>query len=218
MNKILKLSAIALLASSTSLMAQTKPFEGGSIALSVSAMGAEIDGSYTDGNSMRNTGSAGKVAALAGIDLSYAYPAGKDFLVGFGANYVPLKAKVGTGKSGDSSSALTSEVEVKDLYTLYIEPTFVLNANTALSVKAFWSHADLSVSNVTTASSDMEGYGAAIGLKTTTGANSFVKFEVSYTDFDDIFARRNASGSGSATSVTADPTMVLGTVSIGYKF
>mgnify|MGYP003346222679 CR=1 FL=1 len=44
MNKILKLSAIALLASSTSLMAQTKAFEGAYAGIFGGAIGAEVNG------------------------------------------------------------------------------------------------------------------------------------------------------------------------------
>jgi hypothetical protein len=70
MNKILKLSAIALLASSTSLMAQSKSFEGASISIFGSIMGAEVDGNVTDSNNAVSSGSIGKIAPVAGIDAS----------------------------------------------------------------------------------------------------------------------------------------------------
>ena len=55
MNKMLKLSAIALLASSTSLMAQSKNFAGASLGLSLSAVGAEISGSSTSSGTLLST-------------------------------------------------------------------------------------------------------------------------------------------------------------------
>ena len=81
MNKICKLSAIALLASSTSLMAQSKSFEGASLGLSVSGIGVEVNGSGRTSAGNSSTGSLGKVAEIAAIDLSYGYAIGNNGII-----------------------------------------------------------------------------------------------------------------------------------------
>ena len=70
---MLKLSAIALLASSTSLMAQSKSFEGASIAAYASTVGATVDGSLTNSNNEVTTGTIGKNTPIAGLDLAFAF-------------------------------------------------------------------------------------------------------------------------------------------------
>ena len=84
MNKILKLSAIALLASSTSLLAQSKSFEGASIAAYASTLGATVDGSLTNSNNEVTTGTIGKNTPIAGLDLAYTMSSGSNGFIGLG--------------------------------------------------------------------------------------------------------------------------------------
>ena len=137
MNKILKLSAIALLASSTSLMAQSKNFAGASLGLSLSAIGAEISGSSTSSSGATagtnsTSGSIGKVAEIAAIDASYGFAMGTNSVFVIGATYTPGKAKAGSGNYTDkntealeagASQTGTLNVEIKDPYTIYVAPT-----------------------------------------------------------------------------------------------
>ena len=147
MNKMLKLSAIALLATSTSLMAQTKSFEGPSIGIFGGAIGAEADGSVT-GTATSGSGSLGKVSGIAGVDLAYGF-AGGAFAVG--ATYVPFKAKFGSGSGNDTSSGTSITGELKDHYTIYVQPTYVVNKDAALFAKLAYAHADIKTTNTTTA-------------------------------------------------------------------
>ena len=215
MNKILKLSAIALLASSTSLMAQTKSFEGASIGIFGGAIGAEADGSVT-GTATTGSGSLGKVSGIAGVDLSYGFAGGA---VAVGATYIPMKAKFGTGSGNDASSGTTITGELKDHYTIYVQPTYVVNKDAALFAKVAYAHADIKTTNTTTASSNVEGWGFGVGLKTFLTPNTFVQVEGTYTDYDSIRGTKaSAGGSGSTTTVNADLKTVQGLVTLGYKF
>ena len=101
MNKILKLSAIALLSMSTSLMAQ-KSFQGTSVALTASVVGAEAKGTVTssDLNSNSDSGSVGRIGAFAGVDAAYTVGAGTNGFFGFGASYIPFKAEIATASGG----------------------------------------------------------------------------------------------------------------------
>jgi opacity protein-like surface antigen len=231
MNKILKLSAIALLASSTSLMAQSKNFAGASLGLSVSAVGAEISGSSTSSSGGTNgtnssTGSVGKVAEIAAIDASYGFAMGANSVFVVGATYTPGKAKAGSGNYTDNnqeddannSSTGTLSVEVKNPYTIYVAPTYVVGNNSALYAKLGYSKADINVSAtggaaLTAKPSDLEGWTYAIGSKTLLTNNVYVGVEASVTDYDSINATR-ATG----VNVKADAKVAQGTITLGYKF
>jgi hypothetical protein len=228
MNKILKLSAIALLASSTSLMAQSKSFEGVSLGLSVSAIGAEISGSGTTGTGSATTnstsGSIGKVAEIAAIDASYGYAIGTNGLISIGASYTPGKAKAGSGTYTDGNSVGAQSgklnVELKDPYTIYIAPTYVISKDAALYAKIGYSHVDLNVSATDAAAlskkpSDLDGITYAIGSKIMLNPNLYLGVEASITDYDSISATKSVN---EANNITADVKVVQGTVAIGYKF
>jgi hypothetical protein len=236
MNKILKLSAIALLASSTSLMAQSKNFAGASLGLSLSAVGAEISGSSTSSSGATagtnaTSGSIGKVAEIAAIDASYGFAMGPNSVFVVGATYTPGKAKAGSGNytdnntfsgnsitpNGDSSTG-TLSVEVKDPYTIYVAPTYVVGNNSALYAKLGYSKADVNVNAtggaaLTTKPNDLEGWTYAIGSKTLLTNNVYVGVEASVTDYDEIKAVRS-----SGVNINADAKVAQGTITLGYKF
>jgi hypothetical protein len=229
MNKILKLSAIALLASSTSLMAQSKNFAGASLGLSLSAVGAEISGSSTSSGTVGGTanttsGSVGKVAEIAAIDASYGFSMGTNSVFVVGATYTPGKAKAGSGnytdnnQTGGTSDTGTLSVEVKNPYTIYVAPTYVVGNNSALYAKLGYSKTDLNVSAtggaaLTAKPNDLEGWTYAIGSKTLLTNNVYVGIEASITDYDSINATR-ATG----VNVSADAKVAQGTITLGYKF
>ena len=232
MNKILKLSSIALLASSTSLMAQSKNFSGASIGLSLSAVGAEISGNSTSsagGTSGTNatSGSIGKVAEIAAIDASYGFAMGANSVFVVGATYTPGKAKAGSGNyterntfngaTGNNDTG-TLAVEIKDPYTIYVAPTYVVGNNAALYAKLGYSKADINVkatcgAALTKNPADLEGWTYAIGSKTLLTNNVYVGVEASITDYDSIKATR-ATG----VNVSADAKVAQGIITLGYKF
>jgi opacity protein-like surface antigen len=231
MNTICKLSAIALLASSTSLMAQT--FSGPYVGVSVSAAGIGTDASKTSSvtattNTTPNSGNGpvGTVFGLGALELGYGIPIDKDFTLAFGATYSPLEAEL-DGKSTDSTTGSststrgsTNKITIKNPYTIYVQPTFEINKDSAFFIKGFYSHADVSVTNVTTSPGDLEGFGGSAGLKVMLTKNAFIQAEASYTQFDSLKATKTATEQSSVTrTITAnDPDLAEGRITIGYKF
>ncbi len=233
MNKISKLSAIALLASSTSLMAQSKSFEGASFGVSFSGVGVELSGNSTSGSNTntnttpdRTSGTLGKVAEIASLELAYTFATGANGAISVGASYTPGKAKAGTGTYTDQTSAGVSSggstgsisVEVSDPYTIYVAPTYVVSKDAAMYVKVGYSKADINVANsgsgaLTQKPSDLEGWTYGIGSKIMLTPNAYVGVEASITDYDSISATRATS-----QRVTVDPKVVQASVAIGYKF
>jgi hypothetical protein len=203
MNKILKLSAVALLASSTSLMAQSKSFEGVSLGLSASVVGAEVSGSSASSSpgTRTSSGSIGKVAEIAAIDLSYGHAVNNNFLIAIGASYTPGKAKAGTGTyTGDGTTGDTNgslNLELKDVNVSATD-------SATLSKKP----------------EDLEGITYAIGSKTMLTPNLYLGIEASLTDYDSISATRAArtSPTRDAVNVSADAKVAQGTITLGYKF
>jgi opacity protein-like surface antigen len=224
MNKICKLSAIALLASSTSLMAQSKSFEGASIGVFGAIAGAEVDGkaNTTAGGGQvasSGSGSIGKVTPVGGLDLSYAFATGTNSVIGLGVSYIPLKAELGVGKGDDASSGGSIDVELKDHVTIYLQPTFVVNKDSAVFVKLNYSMADLKASGQSAriTSGDIEGWGGGIGLKTFLTPNAFIQVEANYTEYDSVSGTRTNSH-GRTTTVSGDPKIAQGIITLGYKF
>ena len=236
MNKICKLSAIALLASSTSLMAQSKSFEGASLGLSVSGIGVEVNGSGTTSAGNKSSGSLGKVAEIAAVDLSYGFAIGNNGLIQVGASYTPGKAKAGSGTYTDGTTNAGSlnlnagtgniSLEVKDPYTIYIAPTYVVSKDSAIYAKIGYAKAEISTSatggaSLSTKPGDLEGMSYGIGSKTMLTPNLYLGVEANITDYDAVRATTllNAGDGGtSSKTITADVKTVQGIITLGYKF
>ena len=235
MNKIVKFSAIALLASSTSLMAQSKSFEGASLGLSVSGIGVEVNGSGSTSNGGKSSGSIGKVAEIAAVDLSYGYAIGNNGIIQVGASYTPGKAKAGSGtytdgvtNAGTNVNAGTGNLslEVKDPYTIYIAPTYVVSKDSAIYAKVGYAKAEINTTATGGASlsrkpGDLEGISYGIGSKTMLTPNLYLGVEANITDYDSISATTllNAGAGGtSSKTITADVQTVQGMITLGYKF
>lgn len=207
MNKILKLSAIALLASSVSAMAQKT---GTSIAVFGSIAGAEVDASGNAGTGNgTGSGSVGKVTPIAGFDIGYNFT--PNFAIG--ATYIPMEAKIGTGRVDGGN--VTGEL--KDHYTIYIEPAYVVNKDASLYARLQYAHADMTLTGAT-GSNKLEGWGAGIGLKTFLNANTFIRAEANYTEYDSISGTNVNTGGGTTTTVSGTPYLAQGIISIGYQF
>ena len=236
MNKICKLSAIALLASSTSLMAQSKSFEGASLGLSVSGIGVEVNGSGNTSNGGKSSGSIGKVAEIAAVDLSYGYAIGNNGIIQVGASYTPGKAKAGSGTytDGVTNAGATNlnagtgnlSLEVKDPYTIYIAPTYVVSKDSAIYAKIGYAKADITTAATGGATlsrkpGDLEGMSYGIGSKTMLTQNLYLGVEANITDYDSISATTLAAAGNGGTSsktITADVKTVQGTITVVYKF
>ena len=223
MNKILKLSAIALLASSTSLMAQSKGFEGASIAAFGSVVGVEASGNVTDANSDTNSGKIGQVTPVAGIDLAYTFATGSNGFVAIGGTYIPAEADFATGNTNASTSNTASNVrgKIKDPYSIYIQPGYAINNSAAVYGKLSYLSADFNVTSnntITQRPGDLNGWGGAIGLKTFLTSNAFIQAEASYSEYDTLTAKYTSSESSTTNTVSAKPKIAAGTISIGYKF
>ena len=226
MNKICKLSAIALLASSTSLMAQT--FSGPYVGISASVAGFGTDANKKStgqatvdnhvGTSNSGNGPVGAIFGLAAVDVGYGFAVGQGTTVAIGATYTPMEADF-SGRSNDASTGTSHTFTIKNPYTLYIAPTFEINKDTAFFIKGVYSKADVKATGLTTAPQDLEGYGGAAGLKVMLTKNAYVQVEAAYTVFDSISATDTPSTqpTNTRTFTANDPELVEVRITVGYK-
>ena len=226
MNKILKISAIALLASSTSLMAQ---MTGPSVAISLAKVMASTDGTATAGNNNNTTGTVDRNFVIGSIDLDYAQKINNEWNMSYGINYIPGKGKIGDvsradtnlGAAGASTSGTaTAKGELSKHITLYVEPTYMINPTSGVYAKLGYVHADLDIKTTTVIadggtvnqSVNVEGFQLGIGYKTAISKNMYAKIEGTLSDYKEITVTENAN------SYKANPEVRQATISIGYTF
>ena len=145
-------------------------------------------------------------------------------MIGVGATYIPVKAEIGVGKSDDSSSGGSYKAELKDHFTVYLQPTFVINKDSAFFAKVNYAQASVKNADTSTAgtkskitSGDAEGWGFGLGLKTFLTPTTFVQVEANMTDYDQITATRTGSD-GRVTTYKGDPLLAQGLISVGMHF
>ena len=120
------------------------------------------------------------------------------FNVALGLDYVPFEAEVDKLGGGDGTDAT---VELKDHFTVYVQPSKKLDNGITVFGKLGYSQADVKISEVTrqattggdTASTDtgatrnLEGPTVGLGIETDVAAiGGAVRLEYSYTNYDDI--------------------------------
>ena len=226
MNKVLKISAIALLASSTSLMAQ---MTGPSVAISLAKVMASTDGTATAGNNNNTTGTVDRNFVIGSIDLDYAQKINNEWNMSYGINYIPGKGKIGDvsrtdtnlGAAGASTEGTaTAKGELTKHITLYIEPTYMINATSGVYAKLGYVHADLDIKTTTVIadggtlnqSVSVKGVQYGIGYKTAISKNVYAKIEGTLNDYKEISVTENAN------TYKANPEVRQATISIGYTF
>jgi opacity protein-like surface antigen len=229
MKKILKLSAIALFATSTSLMAQ---MVGPSVAVSLSKAYATTDGTAT-GNNNDTSGSVSRNFAIASIDLDYAQKIDNAWNLSYGVNYIPVKGKIadvsradtnlGSKLGGTTTGTNTASGELKRHFTIYVEPTYMINKDNGVYAKLGYVHADLDIKSASqieggTTVNDtigVHGYQYGIGYKAALSNNVYAKIEGTINNYSKV----NYTKVGEETNTfSANPEVKQATISIGYTF
>ena len=181
-------------------------------------------GSDAGGAAIARSGDADFPFASAFVERDFALT---NFNIALGLDYIPLEAEVETigGTTG-----FNAKVEVKDQFTVYIQPSKKLDNGITIFGKLGYSQADLQVSQTarqaevasqanddigtdTGASRDLEGPMFGLGVEKQFANNAFVRLEVSYTDYDEIsYTNTNSKVLKASAELTAAH------LSIGKKF
>jgi opacity protein-like surface antigen len=194
--------AVALLATTaaTPALSQSKNFAGPSIAVSVSGIGSETNISIPEDDV--NFGSTGATDIVYGLDLSYSAPIDNKFLISFGGNYDLNKQD-----AGNLVGVVT--LKVKERYSLYVAPTFLISDNSALFIKGSYNKMKAeATADGESDSSNFSGYGYGAGIKMLFDKNLYAQAELQIVDYD----------TKTDDGVKFDSKTTAGIISIGYKF
>ena len=176
------------------------------------------------GTPVSRSGDADFPFASAFVERDFALT---NFNIALGLDYIPLEAEV---ESIGGGTGFDAKVKIKDQFTLYVQPSKKLNNGLTVFGKLGYSQADLQVSQIarqaqsgaqaadtdgtdTGASRDLEGPMIGLGVEKELPNNAFVRFEVSYTDYDEI-SYTNSNGK----ILKASAELTAAHLSIGKKF
>jgi opacity protein-like surface antigen len=229
-NKTTKICCtLALLASvaATPALSQTKNFAGPSIAIGAGYSSYNPAGSLIEAN-----GGAGGEPATSKLetgkndfkylaDLSYGFVANNNLVVSLGATY-DFNDSEATFLSGtDTVDTVSIKGKLKDHYSLYIQPTYLLNNSTGIFAKVSYNYAKNSIKLTENATSisfseNLEGWGYGVGAKTFLNDNLYLQFEGSLVKYDK--QSKSIVGGLDTYTISAEPEVLSALISIGYKF
>ena len=249
--KLLTSTAIASLMISSAAFAQTNKFAGPSIAITASQVAAETHvNSYTNSNindayyvELGGSSNNAQSSRIGGLDLNYGIAISNNFVLGIGATYDFGKIKSGKQinaySSEDNDESVSSEIasSLKSHRSVYIQPTYVVNKDSAIFAK-IGRHYAKSNTNMTYCQSSgyyfvgsceegteeyfntnktVSGWGYGLGLKMFVTDNLFVQAEGSVVNYG-----RHTSDSDSGYDADlyndAKTKTSNATISVGYKF
>ena len=216
---------VAMLATTaaTPALSQSKNFAGPSIAIGGGYSSQNYNLKFTDTGTdpdsvLKFNNGNNDFSAL--IDLGYGFQLDKNFTLTIGGTYDLTKSKVTPLDFYDGDVDETTKVtsELKDHYSLYLQPTYLVNDSTGLFAKLSYNFvksvgkisvdAD-SVSN----SKNLEGWGYGIGARSFLDKNLYIQVEGNYVEYEShnvIF--------DSEISSSHKPKVLSALLSIGYKF
>jgi len=224
-NKILLAStALTSLLVTSNAFSQTTNFVGPSLAFTASYIGSSSENKaiviVDDLVVLSNT--PGKSNFIPGADFNYGFATSNNTVLGLGVTYDFKKAK--TGGLSFQNSAVTFNNELKNHYSIYVQPTYVINKDSAMFAKIgrhfakanFSSNLDFGGDEFVTASKNVTGWGYGLGLKTFLTSNLFVQAEAGVVDYEDF--NFTADDDGDVYNVSIKPKTTNATISVGYKF
>ena len=228
MKKLIKIFGVLAVMcgfASTQSIADSSDFAGPYAGITASAVGVELDGKHTsagDDTGEVTTGVAGRVAGIAGGEVGYAIPVSDTVLLDFGASYYSGEAKI-TSSNTDTSATADVTFKMTDLMTAYIAPTVALSDTSSIYLKIGAMEAETSTTGDVTQPGDLSGTLIGVGTRSLTSTGIYIRTEAGMVDFSGISVTgKGAGGSGktvaTTSTVSADPTVAYGLVSIGFKF
>ena len=238
--KLLASTALVGLLNTSQVFSQTTNFTGPTLALTASY----ID-TTNDITTLVNAFSANKTTSttlkkdnlIPGVDLNYGFATGNNLVIGLGATYDFSKTKSGKKSSNvifwdnnqNEDATQTVGSELKDHYSLYIQPTYVINKDSAMFAKIgrHFAKANFSLllepngsaTQSYSGSKNIEGWGYGLGFKNFLSNNLFVQAEAGIVDYEKRNFFENHTTFGTPTPrASIKPETMNATISFGYKF
>lgn len=216
--------AVALLATTaaTPALSQAKNFAGPSIAIGAGYSSYNPEGSLVE-ESITTTSKleTGKNTFKYLADLSYGFVANNNLVVSLGATYDFNDSEATFVSATDGVDTVSIKGKLKDHYSLYIQPTYLLNNGTGIFAKASYNYAKNSIKLTENArsvsfSENLNGWGYGAGAKTFLNDNLYLQFEGSLVKYDK--QSKSIVGNLDTYTISAEPEVLSALISIGYKF
>jgi len=218
MKIIKKLSSLLVLTTflvATESSAQSKKFDGFSVAVGASTVGTRNGLSVTDTSANVNASlDLGKTDATFTGEVGYTWPLQNSFAVELGLN-ADQNNTINAGRFAEGGVSVN--FTAGSHYSIYIKPMYKINDSSSLFFK-LGSH---SVKGKTTikegtvnasAEGTYTGTGYGAGIKSYLNNNVFIQAELTITDYN---KKTFVSGD---TTTTYQPNSTAGTILIGYQF
>ena len=197
MKKIVLIVAATAVCATAS--AQTSNFAGFSGALNLNTVSVNSKLS-SGGGSVDGLGQQSWGASIQG---AYGFATSATTVVSVGGTYALGDIKAGTASP-------STEMTVKDAYSVYVEPGFLLNDKTlAYGKLSYESVNGRLASGGQSASKSANGTGFGFGVRTMLNSSSFIQVEFKQADYGTVDVGSNSS---------VHPTSTTGTVGVGMKF
>jgi hypothetical protein len=216
--KILALSVLLVTGINAKAFAGAAEFSGPYIGVNGSAVGAAIDGKFTDGTSNARTtkGTAGAVSPTVGVEAGWSIAISDVFFITLNATSIPFDASF---KADDAVSADDVTVTMSDMIEVNLEPSFAVTSNSAIFLSVGRSEFELKASGTgldATQKFDLTGDSFGMGTKTITDGGLYIKTEVGMTDYDGFTLA--GVGTNDGTAVISGIETAYGAITIGKKF
>ena len=171
----------------------------------------------------------GSVKAIARVDITYLKAINDNFLIGLGASYDFNDIKSTQNSPADDKGeyyglATPTILKLKNHFSIYVQPTYVIREGTAVFGKIGYHHVDSSYedkynSNYETGPTKqgLHGVGLGLGLETFMTENIFLKVEGNYVHYlTESSISTNTFDDSYKVELKSD--QAEGVISLGYKF
>ena len=221
LNKILVLAMFSMASLVSNVSADSSIFAGPYVGVTASMAGVEMDGKYEDpdqGVNTKDTGQTGMVGTFGSIQAGYSITNASMGFVTAGISYTP------TGDATFAAKDIGAEnvnFTLSDLVEVFVEPSMMVTANSAVFAHIGYSEGELAASgtNVANKTLSLDGYTLSGGLKVITDGNVYIKAEAGMTEYDGFVLTGITGVNDNATAkATADTTVAFGALTVGYKF
>jgi len=225
--KLLASTALTCLLATSNAFSQTANFTGPSLAFTGSFIGSSSKNEATDEGFTILANTPGKRNDfIPGADFKYGFATSNNTVVGLGVTYDFSKVK--TGGLSFEDDFLTFNNELKNHYSIYVQPTYVINKDSAMFAKigrhfakakfsatqTYYESEESTVTEFFTNTKNITGWGYGLGLTTFLTSNLFVQAEAGIVDYEDF----NYPFHEDSYTVSSKPKTINGTISVGYKF
>ncbi len=223
MKKFLITSIALLIVSTNQAFAISAYFEGLEASIGLATTGVSSIYQYSDTSDplFNEEYHLGDINYTGVINLSYLKTVDDKWLIGGGTSYDLSSFRAAKTNTNTNSVLSDSRSNASHHFSVYVQPTYALNRQTALFTKIGYHLVRVNLIGQNEESSSgsldylnsMDGIGYSLGLMTFLDKDVFIKTEIEYVDYKKVSTAYNDAG-----RLYYKLTTISGIFSIGYRF